>query len=92
MIFGHRKCSGGTGYISGHRNGFRAPPDIYMGLMGQEGKHISQQALLRPPYGPNERRRKEGKGEGKGGFSHPLPSLLPSLSFPLRQIRKGAPA
>ena len=26
MIFGHRKCSGGTGYISGHWKGFRASP------------------------------------------------------------------
>ena len=24
MIFGHRKCSGGTGCISGHQKGFRA--------------------------------------------------------------------
>ena len=26
IVFGHRKCSGGTGYVSGHRKGFRAPP------------------------------------------------------------------
>ena len=25
MIFGHRKCSRGTGYISGHGKGCRAP-------------------------------------------------------------------
>ena len=26
IVFGHRKCSGVTGYVSGHRKGFRATP------------------------------------------------------------------
>ena len=45
--------SGGTGYLSGHRKGFRAPPAKDMGLMCQEGKRTSHKGLVRPPYGLN---------------------------------------
>src|SRR6266536_2525695 len=89
MIFRHRKCSGGTGYISGHRKGFRAPPAKDMGLMGQEGKRSSQQGLLRPPYGPHLRERKEGKREGRGGI-RPPPSFPPPSSFlPPPELMEG---
>ena len=42
--------SGSTGYLSGHRKGFRAPPTKDMGLMGQEGKHTSHKGAGAPPY------------------------------------------
>ena len=66
--------------ISGHWKGFRAPLAKDMGLMGQEGKRTSHQGLVRPPYGPNEKRRKQGKGEGEGGIQPP-PSFPPPSSF-----------
>ena len=79
-VFGHRKCSG---YISGHRKGFRAPLTKDMGLMGQEGKCTSHQGLVRPLHGPNQREKERGEEKGKGGFGLPLPFLpllFPSLS------------
>ena len=63
IVFGHQKCFGGTGYLLGHEKGFQAPPAKDMGLIGQEGKRTSYQGLVRPPYGPNQRIRKEGEGE-----------------------------
>ena len=39
MEFRHRSVLGSTGYLSGHRKGFRAPPTKDMGVMGQEGEH-----------------------------------------------------
>ena len=55
-----------VGYISGHRKGFRAPPGKDMGLMGLEGKRSSQQGLLRPSYGPHQRRKERGEERRKG--------------------------
>ena len=80
IVFRHRKCFGGTGYLSGHRKGFRAPPAKDMSLMGQEGKRSSQQGLPCPPYGPHLRGRKQGKREGRGGI-RPPPSFPPPSSF-----------
>src|SRR5215216_4845135 len=80
ILFGHRKCSGGTGYISGHRKGVPGTPGKDMGLLGQEGKRSSQQGLLRPPYGLHLRERKGETREGRGGI-RPPPSFPPPSSF-----------
>ena len=53
---------GSTGYLSGHRKGFRAPPTKDMGLMGQERKHTSHKELV----GPHMVRPKEEKEREKG--------------------------
>ena len=90
IVFGHRKCSGGTGYVSGHRKGFRATPGK---LYGPNGPRVGQTSPKRgwcAPYRPNRRRRKGREGRRKGEDSaSPFPSPPPSLSFPLRWIWKG---
>ena len=75
-----RSVPGGIGYISGHRKGFRAPPTKDMGLMGQEGKHTSHKGLVRPPYGPKQRIRKEGR-ENERGDSASVPKKDTSVTF-----------
>src|SRR5215216_401208 len=86
MIFGHRKCSGGTGYLSGHQKGFRAPPAKDMGLMGQEGKHTSHKGAGAPPIWASQIGEGKGKEKRKKGIGFPLPPL----SFLLRiGIGKG---
>ena len=57
MVFGHRKCSEGTGYLSGHRKGVSGTPGKDMGLMGQVREHTSP---ARQPY-EEEKERGEGK-------------------------------
>src|SRR6266536_1239103 len=86
MIFGHRKCSEGTGYISGHRKGVPGTPGKDMGLMGQERDRPAPGGLVRPHIGRiggKGRRRRENE---RGGFGLPLSFLPPSPSFPLRHF------
>ena len=68
MVFGHKKCSGRYRVHIGSPEGVPGTPSKDMGLMGQEGKRSSQQGLLRPPYGPHQRRKEKGKREGSGGI------------------------
>ena len=51
IVFRHRKCSGGTGYVSGHRKGFRAPPAKIWALLGQERDIPAHKGLVRPHIG-----------------------------------------
>src|SRR5215216_2796990 len=80
MLFRHRKCSEGSGYISGHRKGVPGTPGKDMGLMGQERDRPAPGGLVRPHIGRIGGKRKEGKGEGKGRI-RPPPFLLSPLSF-----------
>ena len=86
IVFGHRKCSRGYQVHIGSSEGVLGTPGKDMGLMGQEGKRSSQQGLLPPPYGPNQRRKERGEERRKGRDSATpfLPSslLLPSPSLP----------
>ena len=51
IVFGHRKCSGGTGYISGHRKGFRASPRQLHGPNGtRRGQTSPLGACLSPSW------------------------------------------
>ena len=75
MIFEHRKCSRGTGYVSGHRKGFWVPPEKDMGLKGQEGKHTSHKGAGAPPIWAGQIGEGKGKKERKKGIGFPLPPL-----------------
>ena len=91
MVFGHRKCSGGTGYISGHRKGFRATPGKDMGLMGQVREHTSPQGAGAPTIwdgvGGEGKRARERKVWIRIPTSFSLPPL--SNSFHLGYIWPG---
>ena len=83
IVFGHRKCSRGTGYVSGHRKQFRATPNKLYGPNGPRERQTSPKRGWCAPYRPNRRRRKGRKGRRKGEDSaSPFPSPPPSLSFP----------
>src|SRR6266536_5499550 len=90
MVFRHRKCFGGTGYLSGHRKGVSGTPGKDMGLMVQVREHTSPQGAGAPPIGPAIWGGKERRGgEGKYEVGLLLPSRSPSFLSPLSKKRKG---
>ena len=79
IVFGHWKCSGVTGYVSGHQKGFWATPGKLYGPYGPRGEtHQPQRGWCPPHMGwPNWRRKGEG-GKEKGNRISPSPSSLPT--------------
>ena len=93
MIFGHRKCSGGTGYISGHRKGFRAhtppPRQRYGPYWAKGGTDKPLRGWCGPPIWAGQIGVEKGKGERKKGIGFPpSPSSLPT---PNRNRKGGRP-
>ena len=80
MIFRHQKCSGGTGYISGHRKGFRASPRQLHGPTGPRRGQTSPSGVGAPHVGQNKGEGKRGRDKGRGAI-RPPPSFSPPSSF-----------
>ena len=72
IVFGYQKCSGVTGYVSGHRKGFRATPGKLHGPYGPRGEtHQSQRGWCAPPIWAGQIGVEKGKEERKKGIGFP---------------------
>ena len=87
IVFGHRKCSGGTYRVTGRGSGH--PPAKIWALLGQGRDRPAPSGLVHPHMSRPMWRKEKGRRKGNRGNMIPPSFPLCPLSFPPPEVRKG---